>query len=104
VTKEAIVIISQSIIFGNFLTLLLSYDDCSLLGGYDLLGRTKDQIRTTEQVNVALATCNNLKLDGFVIIGGIILPGSSFMATVTSLKTLDRTGNYVKDDISIRSM
>ncbi|KAK2453649.1 diphosphate--fructose-6-phosphate 1-phosphotransferase [Trifolium repens] len=40
-------------------------------GGYDLLGRTKDQIRTTEQVNAALATCNNLKLDGLVIIGGV---------------------------------
>ncbi|TKY69143.1 Pyrophosphate--fructose 6-phosphate 1-phosphotransferase subunit alpha [Spatholobus suberectus] len=40
-------------------------------GGYDLLGRTKDQIRTTEQVNAALAACNNLKLDGLVIIGGV---------------------------------
>ncbi|KAK2399762.1 pyrophosphate--fructose 6-phosphate 1-phosphotransferase subunit beta [Trifolium repens] len=40
-------------------------------GGYDLLGRTKDQIRTTEQVNAALATCNDLKLDGLVIIGGV---------------------------------
>ncbi|KAH7689375.1 Diphosphate--fructose-6-phosphate 1-phosphotransferase protein [Dioscorea alata] len=40
-------------------------------GGYDLLGRTKDQIRTTEQVNAALATCQNLKLDGLVIIGGV---------------------------------
>ncbi|XP_004498195.1 pyrophosphate--fructose 6-phosphate 1-phosphotransferase subunit alpha [Cicer arietinum] len=40
-------------------------------GGYDLLGRTKDQIRTTEQVNAALAACNDLKLDGLVIIGGV---------------------------------
>ncbi|CAI8605348.1 unnamed protein product [Vicia faba] len=40
-------------------------------GGYDLLGRTKDQIKTTEQVNAALAACNNLKLDGLVIIGGV---------------------------------
>ncbi|KAK6939136.1 Phosphofructokinase domain [Dillenia turbinata] len=40
-------------------------------GGYDLLGRTKDQIRTTEQVNAALAACNALKLDGLVIIGGV---------------------------------
>ncbi|KAI4321692.1 hypothetical protein MLD38_035042 [Melastoma candidum] len=40
-------------------------------GGYDLLGRTQDQIRTTEQVNAALTTCNNLKLDGLVIIGGV---------------------------------
>lgn len=40
-------------------------------GGYDLLGRTKDQIRTSEQVNAALATCQTLKLDGLVIIGGV---------------------------------
>ncbi|KAI5442959.1 hypothetical protein KIW84_011844 [Lathyrus oleraceus] len=40
-------------------------------GGYDLLGRTKDQIKTTEQVNAALAACNNLKLEGLVIIGGV---------------------------------
>ncbi|KAG5542694.1 hypothetical protein RHGRI_015723 [Rhododendron griersonianum] len=40
-------------------------------GGYDLLGRTKDQIRTTEQVNAALAACRALKLDGLVIIGGV---------------------------------
>lgn len=42
-------------------------------GGYDLLGRTKDQIRTTEQVNAALAACQDLKLDGLVIIGGKIV-------------------------------
>ncbi|KAK1266705.1 Pyrophosphate--fructose 6-phosphate 1-phosphotransferase subunit alpha [Acorus gramineus] len=40
-------------------------------GGYDMLGRTKDQIRTTEQVNAALASCMALKLDGLVIIGGV---------------------------------
>lgn len=40
-------------------------------GGYDLLGRTKDQIRTIEQVNAALASCKALKLDGLVIIGGV---------------------------------
>ncbi|KVI07575.1 Phosphofructokinase domain-containing protein [Cynara cardunculus var. scolymus] len=40
-------------------------------GGYDLLGRTKDQIRTTEQVNSAMAACKALKLDGLVIVGGV---------------------------------
>ncbi|XP_008802157.1 pyrophosphate--fructose 6-phosphate 1-phosphotransferase subunit alpha-like [Phoenix dactylifera] len=40
-------------------------------GGYDLLGRTKDQIRTTEQVNAAMAACQALKLDGLVILGGV---------------------------------
>lgn len=41
-------------------------------GGYDMLGRTKDQIRTTEQVNGAMATCQALKLDALVIIGGML--------------------------------
>ncbi|KAL6180783.1 hypothetical protein ACLB2K_047442 [Fragaria x ananassa] len=40
-------------------------------GGYDLLGRTKDQIRTKEQVNATLTACNALKLAGLVIIGGV---------------------------------
>uniref|UniRef100_A0A0E0PX71 Phosphofructokinase domain-containing protein n=1 Tax=Oryza rufipogon TaxID=4529 RepID=A0A0E0PX71_ORYRU len=41
------------------------------LGGYDLLGRTRDQIRTTEQVNAAMTACQALKLDALVIIGGV---------------------------------
>ncbi|XP_004253113.1 pyrophosphate--fructose 6-phosphate 1-phosphotransferase subunit alpha-like [Solanum lycopersicum] len=40
-------------------------------GGYDMLGRTKDQIRTTEQVNAAMAACKALKLDALIIIGGV---------------------------------
>ncbi|KAK8926500.1 Pyrophosphate--fructose 6-phosphate 1-phosphotransferase subunit alpha [Platanthera zijinensis] len=40
-------------------------------GGYDLLGRTVDKIRTIEQVNAAKAACETLKLDGLVIIGGV---------------------------------
>ncbi|KAG6534835.1 pyrophosphate--fructose 6-phosphate 1-phosphotransferase subunit alpha-like [Zingiber officinale] len=40
-------------------------------GGYDLLGRTKDQIRSTEQVNAAMLACKDLMLDGLVIIGGV---------------------------------
>uniref|UniRef100_A0A0E0PX70 Pyrophosphate--fructose 6-phosphate 1-phosphotransferase subunit alpha n=1 Tax=Oryza rufipogon TaxID=4529 RepID=A0A0E0PX70_ORYRU len=40
-------------------------------GGYDLLGRTRDQIRTTEQVNAAMTACQALKLDALVIIGGV---------------------------------
>ena len=38
-----------------------------------MLGRTMDQIRTTEQVNAGLTTCQTLKLDGLVIIGGKFL-------------------------------
>ncbi|ONK79008.1 uncharacterized protein A4U43_C01F1920 [Asparagus officinalis] len=41
------------------------------VGGFDLLGRTVDQIRTTEQVNATRAACIALKLDGLVIIGGV---------------------------------
>ncbi|KAG8059651.1 hypothetical protein GUJ93_ZPchr0002g23916 [Zizania palustris] len=40
-------------------------------GGYDMLGRTKDQIRTKEQVNGTMASCQALKLDALVIIGGV---------------------------------
>lgn len=40
-------------------------------GGFDMLGRSVDQIRTTEQVNAAMSACQDLKLDGLVIIGGI---------------------------------
>ncbi|EER96517.1 hypothetical protein BDA96_02G166800 [Sorghum bicolor] len=40
-------------------------------GGFDLLGRTVDQIRTTEQINAAKATCCDLNLDGLIIIGGV---------------------------------
>jgi diphosphate-dependent phosphofructokinase len=41
-------------------------------GGYDMLGRTRDQIRTTEQVKATIGTCQALKLDALVIIGGIV--------------------------------
>ncbi|KAF7108170.1 hypothetical protein CFC21_108695 [Triticum aestivum] len=40
-------------------------------GGYYMLGRTRDQIRTTEQVKAAMTTCQALKLDALVIIGGV---------------------------------
>lgn len=75
----------------------------SLLGGYDLLGRTKDQIKTTEQVNAALAACNNLKLDGLVIIGGILLYWSFMYAHghIASLKGVSKsqTWFYFRCDI-----
>lgn len=53
--------------FQNHLILTVFYVE----GGYDLLGRTQDQIKTTEQVNAALNACTTLKLDALVIIGGI---------------------------------
>ncbi|AQL03426.1 Pyrophosphate--fructose 6-phosphate 1-phosphotransferase subunit alpha 2 [Zea mays] len=36
-----------------------------------MLGRTRDQIRTTEQVKATIGTCQALKLDALVIIGGV---------------------------------
>lgn len=39
-------------------------------GGFDLLGRSIDQIRTTKQVNAAMTTCRYLNLDGLVVVGG----------------------------------
>lgn len=40
-------------------------------GGYDLLGRTKDQIKSSQQVNDAKIACQALKLDALVLIGGL---------------------------------
>ncbi|OAY65557.1 Pyrophosphate--fructose 6-phosphate 1-phosphotransferase subunit alpha, partial [Ananas comosus] len=40
-------------------------------GGFDMLGRSVDQIRTTKQVNVAMSACQDMKLDSLVITGGI---------------------------------
>ncbi|GJM99130.1 hypothetical protein PR202_ga16203 [Eleusine coracana subsp. coracana] len=47
---------------------LLSYRN---QGGFDLLGRTVDRIRTAGQVNAAMSTCRDLNLDGLIIIGGL---------------------------------
>lgn len=51
-------------------------------GGYDLIGRSVDQIRTTEQVNATIATCTDLKLDGLVIIGGKSNPDQFYLLTL----------------------
>ncbi|KAK1355469.1 Pyrophosphate-fructose-6-phosphate-phosphotransferase alpha1 [Heracleum sosnowskyi] len=52
---------------------LATYKSQALMSksGYDLLGRTKDKIRTTEQVNAALAACKAQKLDNLFDIGGL---------------------------------
>lgn len=39
-------------------------------GGYDLLCRTKDQIRSVQQVEAAKVACAALRLDGLVLVGG----------------------------------
>ncbi|KAE8720676.1 Pyrophosphate--fructose 6-phosphate 1-phosphotransferase subunit alpha [Hibiscus syriacus] len=65
----------HNVIWGLHKALKIHNPNSTLLGflegGYDLLGRTQDQIRTTEQVQAALTACNVLKLDGLVIIGGV---------------------------------
>ncbi len=39
-------------------------------GGFDLLGRTVDSILTQDEISKARNTCEDLKLDGLVLIGG----------------------------------
>ncbi|KAL3684098.1 hypothetical protein R1sor_002120 [Riccia sorocarpa] len=39
-------------------------------GGFDMLGRTKDQLRSLQQINDARAACETLKLDALVLVGG----------------------------------
>lgn len=63
---------------------------CLLEGGFDLLGRTVDQIRTTEQINAAKATCCDLNLNGLIIIGG---------ETETTKKISYSSLNYDSSDI-----
>ena len=48
-------------------TLLKNYRN---QGGYHLLGRSVDRIRSPKEMEASLAAINNLKLDGLVIIGG----------------------------------
>lgn len=54
-----------------------------------MLGRTKDQIRTTEQVNAALTTCQTLQLDGLVIIGGTSALTSDFFLLYLFFQFID---------------
>ncbi|KAI5389896.1 hypothetical protein KIW84_075274 [Lathyrus oleraceus] len=51
---------------------ILNYDDS---GGYELLGHTKDQIKTSEQINAALTAYNSFKLDGLVVGAHVTLSG-----------------------------
>ncbi len=39
-------------------------------GGFDMLGRTADQISTPAQLAAACDACNELQLDGLVLVGG----------------------------------
>lgn len=52
------------------LLLKLCYLMLLCAGGYDLLGRTKDQIKSSQQVSDAKSACEALKLDALVLIGG----------------------------------
>ncbi|MCO5567775.1 hypothetical protein L7F22_021470 [Adiantum nelumboides] len=61
-------------------------------GGYDLLGRTIDQIRSVQQVNDARAACEALKLDGLVLVGGC----ASNADAAQLAETFDATGCKTK--------
>lgn len=39
-------------------------------GGFDMLGRSSEQIKTDEQLLASLSTCQQLQLDGLVLVGG----------------------------------
>lgn len=52
-----------------------------------MLGRTKDQITSKEQVNSALNACQTLDLNGLIVIGGICL---DFNPKQTSFSALSR--------------
>jgi pyrophosphate--fructose-6-phosphate 1-phosphotransferase len=41
------------------------------MGGYNMLGRSVDQIRTSEQKESAKKACEALSLDGLVLVGGV---------------------------------
>jgi pyrophosphate--fructose-6-phosphate 1-phosphotransferase len=47
-----------------------SIDSCRNQGGFDLLGSGRTKIETDEDLKKALDSCNNLHLDGLVIVGG----------------------------------
>ncbi|KAJ8456052.1 hypothetical protein OPV22_034795 [Ensete ventricosum] len=64
----------HNIICGLYDAMKLRNPKSTLLGfcgGYDMLGRTKDQITSKEQVNAALNACQTLDLNGLVVIGGV---------------------------------
>ena len=46
-------------------------------GGFDLLGRSADKIRSPEEQAAAGATCKALKLDGLVLVGGTFTAGDA---------------------------
>lgn len=65
-------------------------------GGFDFSGRTKDQIRTIEKINVVMTICHALQLYGLVIVGDItsniaathpakVIPKRNYFSTVVSV-------------------
>jgi diphosphate--fructose-6-phosphate 1-phosphotransferase len=62
---------TQGLFDGKYITitpeLLASFRN---QGGYHMLGRSVDKIRTATGQAAALATCTSLKLDGLVLVGG----------------------------------
>ena len=46
-------------------------------GGFDLLGRSVDQVRTPEQIDATAAACAALNLNGLVMVGGTFTGGDA---------------------------
>ena len=59
------------------------------------MGRTKDQIRTTEQVKAALNACKDLKLDALVIIGGKFDALVFAMRCICNFTAITNYGSYL---------
>nr|GEX06229.1 pyrophosphate--fructose 6-phosphate 1-phosphotransferase subunit alpha [Tanacetum cinerariifolium] len=74
-------------------------------GGYDLLGRTKDQIKTTEQVNSAMAACKALNLDGLDIVGGVTsnTDTAQLAETFTEAKCATMKASHIAMECTLQS-
>ncbi len=48
----------------------IDIDQVRNMGGFDLLGSGRTKIETPEQISAAMETCQHLRLDGLVVIGG----------------------------------
>ncbi|PKU63381.1 Pyrophosphate--fructose 6-phosphate 1-phosphotransferase subunit alpha [Dendrobium catenatum] len=79
----------------------------ALEGGFDLLGRTQDQIRTSEQVNAAKAACEALKLNGLVVGVPVTLNGdlrNQFVETDVGFDTICRVNSQLISNICLDAL
>ncbi|GJR20162.1 pyrophosphate--fructose 6-phosphate 1-phosphotransferase subunit alpha [Tanacetum coccineum] len=70
-------------------------------GGYDLLGRTKDQIRTTEQVKFAMAACKGSRM--WIIAYSLLegsLPTQMQLSLLKLLQKQNALQRYISNNLS----